>query len=39
MGMNPDTAYVIISATEIFITVMKTAHIQKIMASQIDLSD
>lgn len=39
MGMNPDRADVIIPATEIFITVMKTANIQKIMVPQIGLSD
>lgn len=39
MGMNPDRADVIIPATEIFITVMKTANIQKIVVPQIGLSD
>jgi exopolyphosphatase/guanosine-5'-triphosphate,3'-diphosphate pyrophosphatase len=39
MGMNPDRADVILPATEIFITVMKTANIQKIMVPQIGLSD
>jgi exopolyphosphatase/guanosine-5'-triphosphate,3'-diphosphate pyrophosphatase len=39
MGMNPDRADVIIPATEIFITIMKTANIQKIMVPQIGLSD
>lgn len=39
MGMNPDRADVIIPATEIFITVMKTAIIQKNMVPRIGLSD
>jgi exopolyphosphatase/guanosine-5'-triphosphate,3'-diphosphate pyrophosphatase len=39
LGLNPDRADVIIPATEIFLFVMKQAHIDKIMVPQIGLSD
>lgn len=39
LGLNPDRADVIIPATEIFLFVMKQAHIEKIMVPQIGLSD
>lgn len=39
LGMNPDRADVIVPATEIFLTVMKSANVQKIMVPQIGLSD
>jgi exopolyphosphatase/guanosine-5'-triphosphate,3'-diphosphate pyrophosphatase len=39
LGLNPDRADVIVPATKIFITVMKTAGIDKIIVPQIGLSD
>lgn len=39
LGLNPDRADVIMPATKIFLTVMKTAEIDKIIVPQIGLSD
>lgn len=39
LGLNPDRADVIVPATKIFLTVMKTAVIDKILVPQIGLSD
>lgn len=39
LGLNPDRADVIVPATKIFLTVMKTAGIDKIIVPQIGLSD
>ncbi len=39
LGLNPDRADVILPASEIFITVMKTAEIKKILVPQIGMSD
>ena len=39
LGLNPDRADVIIPATEIFMFVMKTANIEKVIVPQIGLSD
>ena len=39
LGLNPDRADVIVPATKIFLTVMKTADIDKIIVPQIGLSD
>lgn len=39
LGLNPDRADVIVPATKIFLTVMKTADIDKILVPQIGLSD
>lgn len=39
LGLNPDRADVIIPATRIFLTLMKTAEIEKIIIPQIGLSD
>jgi exopolyphosphatase/guanosine-5'-triphosphate,3'-diphosphate pyrophosphatase len=39
LGLNPDRADVIIPATRIFLTIMKTAGIDKIIVPQVGLSD
>jgi exopolyphosphatase / guanosine-5'-triphosphate,3'-diphosphate pyrophosphatase len=39
LGLNPDRADVIVPATKIFLTVMKTAVIDRILVPQIGLSD
>lgn len=39
LGLNPDRADVIVPATKIFMTIMKTAGIEKIIVPQIGLSD
>jgi len=39
LGLNPDRADVIIPATKIFLTAMKSAEIEKIIVPQIGLSD
>lgn len=39
LGLNPDRADVIVPAAKIFITVMKTAEIDKMLVPQIGLSD
>ena len=39
LGLNPDRADVIVPASKIFLTVMKTAGIDKIIVPQIGLSD
>jgi exopolyphosphatase/guanosine-5'-triphosphate,3'-diphosphate pyrophosphatase len=39
LGLNPDRADVIVPAAKIFLTVMKTASIEKILVPQIGLSD
>ena len=39
LGLNPDRADVIIPATRIFLTIMKTAAIEKIIVPQVGLSD
>ncbi len=39
LDLNPDRADVIVPATEIFITVMKTADIERVLVPQIGMSD
>jgi exopolyphosphatase/guanosine-5'-triphosphate,3'-diphosphate pyrophosphatase len=39
LGLNPDRADVIMPAAKIFLTIMKTAQIEKIVVPQIGLSD
>jgi exopolyphosphatase / guanosine-5'-triphosphate,3'-diphosphate pyrophosphatase len=39
LGLNPDRADVIVQASKIFLTVLKTSGIKKIMVQQIGLSD